>query len=248
MGFFDGGLGGIAGGIAGLAGSLLGQSYASADRDWQKEVMQNQYQWKAADARKAGLHPLAVLGGGAYSASPSSVPDFASSLGKLGEGIGDAFTAYKNREQIAAEAAWKDEQRQMLRDEHDAKMRESASKVLMQNGMALEATKRAESYSRPWATGREVIPGQVDAPSDTPKPMLQRFRKPDGSLTMWRPGDEYYQLYSDMDVPLSGLKPHVDALYWDAREALAGIARALRSVGSGYGYSDSRRSYRGRIR
>ena len=116
----------------------------------------------------------------------------------------------------------------------------------MNNGMALEATRRAESYTKPWATGREVVPGQVDAPSV--KPMLQKFRKPDGSLTMWRPSSDYMEIYSDMDVPLSGLKPHADALYWDAREALSRLRRSFSSRGSGYGYSRDGRSYTGRIR
>lgn len=217
-------IGGIAGALGGLAGSALDNHYnqgmSAADRAWQKEVMQNQLQWKAADARKAGIHPAAIIGGGAYSASPSSVPSagFAQSLGKLGEGIGDAFAAYKNKEQLAKEAAWVDEQRQMQRDEHDMQMRIGASQVLMNNGNALEATKRAQSYTTPWATGREVVPGQVDAPSDSVKPMLQRFRKPDGSLTFYRPTDDYKSLYEDTPFDLLGLRPHFDALYWDARE------------------------------
>lgn len=247
MGFFDGGFGGIVSGIAGLAGGLMQNSYNSgqseADRNFQREVMQNQYQWKAADARKAGLHPMAVIGSGSYSASPSSIPsaDLSTSLGQLGQGIGDAFTAYKTKEQIAKEAAWQDEQKQMEREKHDMQIRIGASQVLENNSMALEATKRAESYSKAWATGREVIPGQVDAPSDKVKPMLQKFRKPDGSLTMWRPGSEYRELYED--VPLLEFRPHLDALYWDARDALSRVF----SSRSRYGYSDGGRSYRGRV-
>ncbi|WP_276819088.1 hypothetical protein [Mailhella massiliensis] len=224
MGFFDGGLSGVAGAIGGLAGGLLDAGFSSqasaADKAWQKEVMQNQLQWKAADARKAGLHPLAVLGGGAYSGSLSSRPtSWADSLGKLGEGIGDAFAAYKSKEQIAKEAAWLDEQRNMERAEHDARMRESASKVLMNNGLALEATRRAESYTKPWATGREVVPGQVDAPSDRPKAMLQKFRKPDGTLTAWRASNDYKAVYED--TPGLEFRPHLDALYWDLRDLIS---------------------------
>lgn len=231
MGFFDGGFGGIVSGIAGLAGGLMQNSYNSgqseADRNFQREVMQNQYQWKAADAKKAGLHPLAVVGSGSYSASPSSIPsaDLSSSLGQLGQGIGDAFAAYKSKEQRAAEAAWLDEERRMKREEHDMNMRIGASQVLENNGMALEATKRAEAYSKSWATGREIMPGQVDSPSDKPKPMLQKFRKPDGSLTMWRPGNDYRELYED--VPVLELRPHLDATYWDFRDLLS------RLLGSG---------------
>lgn len=217
---------GLLGDIGGIIGGFVDRNEANkraeADRNWQREVMQNQLQWKAADARKAGLHPLAAIGGGAYSASPSSIPSsgFAQSLGKLGEGIGDAFAAYKNKEQLAKEAAWIDEQRQMQRDEHDMTMRIGASQVLMNNGNALEATKRAATYTVPWATGREVMPGQVDSPSDRPKPMLQKFRKPDGSLTTYRPSSEYKELYEDTPFDVLGLRPHVDAIYWDLRDAV----------------------------
>ena len=223
-------IGGIAGALGGLVGGVMdnrfNQGMSQADRDFQREVYQNQIQWKAADARKAGLHPLAVIGSGSYSASPSSVPssNFAASLGKLGEGIGDAFAAYKNKEQIAKEAAWLDEQRQMERDEHDARMRESASKTLMNNGLALEATRRAESYTKPWATGREVVPGQVDAPSIQPK--FQRFLNPDGSISDWYPGNDYQEIHSDL--PFLEFKPHIEASYWNHREYLSQVPRNQR--------------------
>lgn len=229
MGFFDGGFGGIVSGIAGLAGGLMQNSYNSgqseADRNFQREVMQNQYQWKAADAKKAGLHPLAVIGSGSYSASPSSIPsaDLSSSLGQLGQGIGDAFAAYKSKEQRAAEAAWLDEQKQMKREEHDMNMRIGASQVLENNGMALEATKRAESYSKPWATGREIMPGQVDSPSSPGKNMgaIKKFNwpiNPDGSYGDPIPSSEYKEAYED--VPLWEFIPPLDALYTKWRGVL----------------------------
>jgi len=39
----------------------------------QKEFAQNGLRWKVEDARRAGLHPLAVLGGSGYNAAPSFV-------------------------------------------------------------------------------------------------------------------------------------------------------------------------------
>lgn len=199
---------------------------AEADRNWQREVMQNQLQWKAADARKAGLHPLAAIGGGAYSASNVSAPSssFAQSLGKLGDSIGDAFNAYKTKEEAAKEAAWIDEQRQMQRDEHDMTMRIGASQVLMNNGNALEATKRAASYTTPWATGREVMPGQVDSPSSPSKNMgaIKKFNwpiNPDGSYGDPVPSSEYKEAYED--VPFLEFIPPLDAFATKWRSILS---------------------------
>lgn len=220
MGFLSGGLGGI----VGTVGSLIGGSMdASNSRDLakmgyaeQRNVLQNQYQWKAADAKKAGLHPLAVIGSGSYSMSPMSVPgtDYASVLGKMGESIGDAALAFKNHEQIAAEAAWKDQERGMQVEEHKARLRESEARTSMYAGQALEATRRSATYTKPMASGNEVVKGQTDA-----KPMLQKFVKPDGTLTNWKPGNDYQEVHSD--IPLVEFWPHIQAAYQTVRDILS---------------------------
>lgn len=212
-------IGGIVSGALGLFGSDKQNQYnmamSQADRDFQREVYQNQLQWKAADAKKAGLHPLAALGGGAYSASPSSIPsvDLSSSLGKLGEGIGDAFTAYMTKDQVAAAAAKAEERADQ---QHDASMRESAARTLMYNGQALEATRRAATYNIPFNTGREIINGQTQA--DAPR-KFERYRNPDGSLSGRLPTEPYQGIYDDK--PVLEYKPGIEALYWDARDWLA---------------------------
>lgn len=231
MSFFDGGFGALAGGVLKTVGGLIGshqdrnfaRAQSEADRAFQREVFQNQLQWKAADARKAGLHPLAALGGGAYSASPSSVSVPGSSLGdglgKLGQGIGDAFAAYKNKAQLAAELAWREEEKQMKRDEHDANMRKSAAETLMLNGQALESTNRARSYTVPMATGFESIPGQVDAPPTN----MGRVRKydwvilPDGSHGDPVPSSELSEAYENAPGVFA-YTPYIDAMFdkWSA--------------------------------
>ena len=71
-----------AGGALGLAGSIYGASSASKaagaswkqqvlmamfQRDWEKEKMQNAYQWTVADMEKAGLNPILATRNGANS-------------------------------------------------------------------------------------------------------------------------------------------------------------------------------------
>lgn len=93
-------IGGAIGGALGLIGA--GQSQASAERlnqlnyEHQKEFAQNGIRWKVADAKAAGLHPLAALGASTASYSPSAVigdsPDY-SFLKDMGQGIDRAMDA-----------------------------------------------------------------------------------------------------------------------------------------------------------
>jgi hypothetical protein len=62
--------------LGGLAGGLMSdrtaRKSASAQRQMDMQFAKNQIQWKVADAKKAGLHPLYALGGsGSY--SPTNV-------------------------------------------------------------------------------------------------------------------------------------------------------------------------------
>lgn len=162
MSFLSGGLGAIVGGVTGLIGGALDahndRKMAQMGYDFQREVYKNQYQWKAADAKKAGLHPLAVLGGGSYSGSPVSTggTSYAKALGELGEGIGDAATAYMNRDEIAAEKAKADQKFNKELDLLDAQIGEIRARTQ-------ESLNRALSFSKPMATGGELMAGQTDS-------------------------------------------------------------------------------------
>lgn len=101
-------VGGAIGGALGLIGA--GQSQASAERlnqlnyEHQKEFAQNGIRWKVADAKAAGLHPLAALGASTASYSPSAVigdsPDY-SFLKDMGQGIDRAMDAKATRKERA---------------------------------------------------------------------------------------------------------------------------------------------------
>lgn len=94
-----------AGGALGLAGSIYGASSASKaagaswkqqvlmamfQRDWEKEKMQNAYQWTVADMEKAGLNPILATRNGANSG------------GGITAGAGDT-SGLKSAGQIAAQ-------------------------------------------------------------------------------------------------------------------------------------------------
>lgn len=103
-GSFLGGLGSIAGGLFGggknKAADLLGRQM-----DRQEIWMKNQMQWRVADAKKAGVHPLAAIGSNitAPSTPGVSVGDSGSnigeSIGQMGQGIGRAVGALMSKDQ-----------------------------------------------------------------------------------------------------------------------------------------------------
>lgn len=93
-------IGGAIGGILGLVGSNQSQANAAKlnqlNYEHQKEFAQNGIRWRVADAKAAGLHPLAALGASGASYSPSAVigdsPDY-SFLKDMGQGIDRAMDA-----------------------------------------------------------------------------------------------------------------------------------------------------------
>lgn len=69
----------------------------------QKEFAQNSIQWRAADAKAAGLHPLAALGAQTSSFSPVAVgslptPSFSRDFGDMGQDLSRAMAALKPKE------------------------------------------------------------------------------------------------------------------------------------------------------
>ena len=65
----------ITAGLLGFGGSMMsglfGQSSADAAMAFQREAMQNRYQWTMQDLRKAGLNPMLAIGGMTGSGIPS---------------------------------------------------------------------------------------------------------------------------------------------------------------------------------
>lgn len=97
--------GAVAGGALGLAGSIYGANSASKaagaswkqqvlmamfQRNWEKEKMQNAYQWTVEDMEKAGLNPILATRNGANSG------------GGISAGAGDT-SGLKSAGQIAAQ-------------------------------------------------------------------------------------------------------------------------------------------------
>lgn len=87
------------------AGAVLGLSSANKDRKLQKQFAQNQIQWKVADAKAAGVHPLYALGAPTISFSPVGDGGAGASLSELGQDLTRARMAGMDSRQRAAEFA-----------------------------------------------------------------------------------------------------------------------------------------------
>lgn len=93
-------LAGPAGALISGASSLLGGLFSNKknreaeDRAWerQKESLQNSVQWRVADAKKAGIHPLYAMGQAPMSISPMAFQDqVGPALSEMGQSVGNVI-------------------------------------------------------------------------------------------------------------------------------------------------------------
>lgn len=77
--------------VSKIVGGLFGNQ-KDPGLDFAKKAAKNQIQWKVADARKAGVHPLYALGAPSFSPSVSSVgSSLASDISSMGQDISRAM-------------------------------------------------------------------------------------------------------------------------------------------------------------
>lgn len=109
--------GSIVSAVGGLAGGLLSaksqRSANAANAAMQKEFAQNGIRWKVADAKAAGLHPLAALGAQTMSPSASFGATDYSYLAGMGQDVGRAIMAKQTKQERAAQQAYDQQIRQL---------------------------------------------------------------------------------------------------------------------------------------
>ena len=178
-------IGGAIGGALGLIGA--GQSQASAERlnqlnyEHQKEFAQNGIRWKVADAKAAGLHPLAALGASTASYSPSAVigdsPDY-SFLKDMGQGIDRAMDAKATRQERAER---EQKENALFNEELKGKQlqnQETQTRIeQMKWDMAMDAARNAERSVR---TQQQVPPMPSLAPDGSLMPGQENATSPGG--------------------------------------------------------------------
>lgn len=206
---------GLLGAVGSVVGGILGnnsqkdmfnQSMALSREqlEYQKQLHQNQIQWRVEDAKKAGVHPMAALGLSSMSFSPVSGPSGGGVdynwLGEAGQNIDRAIQQGKTREERAQAQALQDKLTdiQIRKGEADADLAETEAAT------ARYRLQRELFPSPPPAeksTG--LIGGQGDAVKYVPDEVIRSG--PSGSVTagthpLWthaRTGDFVLPVLSD---------------------------------------------------
>lgn len=145
---------GLTSGGLSLGGSLAGswltkesnEKAAKINADIQRELAQNGLSWRVADARKAGINPLAALGASLPSGSPVAVgTDYGDlGLGRAGQDISRAMTSKMTAEQ---------------REMHELNKRLLETQI---EGQQLDNKARASQLGPPLPSAEFTSPGQKD--------------------------------------------------------------------------------------
>lgn len=90
--------GAAAGAVIGGIMSMFGNAHERNEGEgFQREVLQNQLQWRVADAKRAGIHPLYALGMSPAIASPIALGNqMGDSLSQMGQHVGEALDRNSN--------------------------------------------------------------------------------------------------------------------------------------------------------
>lgn len=164
---------------ANIIGGLIGKSSADAARDqsWQlaqqnialqREFAQNGIQWRAEDARKAGIHPIYALGGAGASFSPvsgafSADTSLPQALAAAGQDIGRAIDTTRNAPARADARVATQLALEKAGLENDLLRAEIASKT--------GRLRQVSSPPMPGAADPYLIPGQSQSGLVTGKPL-----------------------------------------------------------------------------
>lgn len=109
--------GSIVSGAASLAGSLLGRT-----KDRSTQFAKHGLSWRVADAKRAGLHPLAALGANLSSGPVTHVNPLGSALSSAGQDIGAAISKKSQQPLIQAEETRRQEWHEQQMKESDARI------------------------------------------------------------------------------------------------------------------------------
>lgn len=96
MSFLGSAAGAVAGGLINAIGGIWANqqnaAMAAADRDFQREVLQNRNQWQAEDLKKAGINPILTAGSPSGATGSNAGIAMQNPLSGLAEGINSAMS------------------------------------------------------------------------------------------------------------------------------------------------------------
>lgn len=169
-------IGDIIGGIGNIIGGFLGRSSQEKMMEQQialqREFAQSGIQWRVADARAAGVHPLYALGAQTHSFSPMSIGSdpLASGIAAAGQNIGRAIdsTASQGSREKSFQAAIQALQLQRGKLENDLLKTQIASNVGRLNSAQIGPPMPSGGSA---GSSSYLIPGQTQSGLIKPKPL-----------------------------------------------------------------------------
>lgn len=182
--------------IGGLfsGGGLSPRKAAALEAQYNREVMQNQIQWKVEDAKKAGIHPLAAIGAPTVSYSPTVIGDTSTPASRLSDasaGISRAATAYSDSQMRAKladqeyrmnELKIKDAELSVAKSASELALQQSGSTVPIQNPNSLVIPGQGNSVKYNPSELIHTRPGDPSMEAAPPAPYVKEFITPDGDV------------------------------------------------------------------
>uniref|UniRef100_A0AAU8B4Z8 DNA pilot protein n=1 Tax=Dulem virus 79 TaxID=3145790 RepID=A0AAU8B4Z8_9VIRU len=223
------GLGSVVGGAISAVGSLLGgrqqQQSAREQMAMQKEFAQNGIRWKVADAKAAGLHPLAALGAQTFSYNPVAVGDggIADAMAQMGQGIDRAVAAKQTAEERKLEQAFVDKQRELDIRQKEKNIQLLDSEIYRNNSAAYESLKRASMPPAMPSYFRKGFDGQGDAkPGNSTLDSINKYawQFDEEGKRAFTYSPDYKQQYEDM--PIIEYWPLLSANFMDIFNKITG--------------------------
>jgi len=150
----------------GIAGAMGAKDAAKTQYKHQKEFAQHGIQWKVADAKSAGIHPLYALGANTTSYAPVSVGDTnpLSGLAEAGQNLGRAVDA--TRPASAKLDAYTQTAQQLQLTRMGLENELLASQIA--------TTRQTSTPPMPTAGDRMLVTGQGDSPLVRTSPMARQ--------------------------------------------------------------------------
>lgn len=151
MSLFGSAAGAIAGGVLSAFGQGMANNanaaLAIADRDFQREILQNRHQWETQDWQKAGFNRIMALNSSGGTGSPTAIA-MQNPLAGLGEGVSSAVDKVQAEKQLKSLIKQRDYQNKNI--EADTHYKYAGAYLADEQSKKFEAEVEQIRQAMPW--------------------------------------------------------------------------------------------------
>ncbi|QXP44133.1 MAG: DNA pilot protein [Arizlama microvirus] len=186
---------------ASLVGGLISAKKAGDIQDsnvaQQNAFAQHGIQWKVADAKAAGINPLAALGAPTMSYSPQQVggPDVGTAISDMGQNLGRAVDASSTSEARSSSKVVEALTLERAKLQNDL-LRSQITQINRASNPPFPSGSITGDVRYNPDENTSVRPDSPSITSNLPAPALKQFRNADGSISNW-PSPEAKQAIED---------------------------------------------------